>query len=404
METRSIAGTTPNIAAPIEVQHAANLQERERGQLKLIAGLRASNKAMAYELHAWRDLGKSPADVGERIRALEEAADPTGEGCSLHGHAPHGQEAEELRNGLEVLLSPAPDDGERDEKWKRDIRGILDQVSARDSLAHVRANEELGAVQARVAELEQQLAEANARAETERAANLANTAELHRASALITEWKEKAERAEARNVDLQAFATAVNTAIADQRDAIRQGRAPYASDVLDVIAERIGRPLTTQPAEPKPDLRDVLNALHDKFRGIAAGMSSNNSFAGAAAARQAWLEAAGHVDKAARDLGITLGPVADEPKPVEQRRELRVGDKVVVALNGDIRRVDNSPHANFPYLVRVDDADDDVWLTKDQVSPAPSTISAKGGEPSPKRVYWWEFFGYLGGAFAHGGE
>jgi len=168
-----------------------------------------------------------------------------------------------------------------------------------------------------------QLAEANARAEVERAANLANAAELHRASALIAKWKENAERAEAR-----------------------------ADAQLSRLTEIEGR------------LRDCVAAMETWGSwedGVPEGGPGNTEH-----------ERVGNAYDMAR---VTLG-YADDGK----RTERVTGDGWQVA--GNVLR----DHAPF------------------RIVPDPSTPSANGGESSPKRVYWWEFFGYLGGAFAHGGD
>lgn len=94
-------------------------------------------------------LAGNPSKAGARIAELEaRLADAEGEGCTLHGDAPHGKEAEELRKGIELLMG----------KWasvhRRELQALLDRVAARDSLAHLRANEELAAARAKVAELE----------------------------------------------------------------------------------------------------------------------------------------------------------------------------------------------------------------------------------------------------------
>lgn len=64
-------------------------------------------------------------------------ADAEGEGCTLHKHAPHGKEAEELRKGVEKLLAKEPTN------LRTALFLLLDRVDARDSLTHLRANEEL---------------------------------------------------------------------------------------------------------------------------------------------------------------------------------------------------------------------------------------------------------------------
>jgi len=84
-----------------------------------------------------------------RIRG---AADHAGEGCSLHGHAPHGREAEELRAGIESLLENRPK-----MSWAAALQHLLDEVDARDSLAHVRANEAMVALDRQIAQLRMEL-------------------------------------------------------------------------------------------------------------------------------------------------------------------------------------------------------------------------------------------------------
>ena len=51
--------------------------------------------------------------------------------CSVHGGAIHGGEAEELRAGIEAILSSdVPID-----EWRHELQRLLDRVDARDSLA-----------------------------------------------------------------------------------------------------------------------------------------------------------------------------------------------------------------------------------------------------------------------------
>lgn len=67
------------------------------------------------------------------------AGQDAGDGCTLHGDAPHGKEAEELRSGIEALmrlyLVLVPVDK---------LQRLLDRVNARDSLAHLMAKERQG--------------------------------------------------------------------------------------------------------------------------------------------------------------------------------------------------------------------------------------------------------------------
>lgn len=75
----------------------------------------------------------------ENEELRERLADAEGEGCTLHKHAPHGKEAEELRKGIEKIIAHGPPKG----LWATTLQKLLDGVDARDSLAHLRANEEL---------------------------------------------------------------------------------------------------------------------------------------------------------------------------------------------------------------------------------------------------------------------
>jgi hypothetical protein len=73
-------------------------------------------------------------DLLERIIAGQNA----GEGCTLHADAPHGKEAEELRSGIEQIIARS---NAYVSDVHADLRTLLDQVNARDSLAHLRAKE-----------------------------------------------------------------------------------------------------------------------------------------------------------------------------------------------------------------------------------------------------------------------
>lgn len=97
------------------------------------------------------------AEVNSLRREVEQLrarlADAEGEGCTLHKHAPHGKEAEELRKGVETVLrgSLTAAEAVRLADVGPDARVVsaaalqrlLDRVGARDSLSHLRANEEL---------------------------------------------------------------------------------------------------------------------------------------------------------------------------------------------------------------------------------------------------------------------
>lgn len=77
--------------------------------------------------------------------------------CAVHFGAVHGGEAEELRKGIEKILAQCDYPAVVDVKIQ--LISLLDDVDARDSLAHV---EELDALKARVAELERELTQAKA--------------------------------------------------------------------------------------------------------------------------------------------------------------------------------------------------------------------------------------------------
>lgn len=55
--------------------------------------------------------------------------------CSEHGFV-HGAEAEELRHGIEKILSDACDEDD----FRRELRRLLEQVDARDSVAFLEAS------------------------------------------------------------------------------------------------------------------------------------------------------------------------------------------------------------------------------------------------------------------------
>jgi hypothetical protein len=55
--------------------------------------------------------------------------------CPVHDFQRHGQEAQELRNGIEKILERAYDG--RRPNWRRDLQALLDRTDARDSLAYL---------------------------------------------------------------------------------------------------------------------------------------------------------------------------------------------------------------------------------------------------------------------------
>jgi len=65
-----------------------------------------------------------------RVFSVDVPAEFTiGEECPVHSYAEHGKEAEELRVGIEDALNQPPE-------WlESELRGLLDRVDARDSLA-----------------------------------------------------------------------------------------------------------------------------------------------------------------------------------------------------------------------------------------------------------------------------
>lgn len=89
--------------------------------------------------------------VAEVRRLRTRLADAEGEGCTLHVHAKHGKEAEELRKGIERIYSTrlktaqaiAESAPGTEVVPAAALHALLDRVDARDSLAHLRANEEL---------------------------------------------------------------------------------------------------------------------------------------------------------------------------------------------------------------------------------------------------------------------
>ena len=66
--------------------------------------------------------------------------------CERHGGAPHGQEAEELRAGVEQILENTADVRPEDEKevfaaMRKSLIFLLDRIDARDSLAFCEATD-----------------------------------------------------------------------------------------------------------------------------------------------------------------------------------------------------------------------------------------------------------------------
>lgn len=111
---------------------------------------------LAAALGTW--IGPLVTAACERIQRCAEleqqVADANGDGCNLHGDAPHGMEAEELRRGIEDLLMASARIGIGSSvSWRDRLRSLLDRVDARDSLSHVRANEELAELRKQNAEL-----------------------------------------------------------------------------------------------------------------------------------------------------------------------------------------------------------------------------------------------------------
>jgi hypothetical protein len=91
------------------------------------------------------DLVRARGRIEELECEVEQAID--GGYCAVHDGRVHGGEAEELRHGLEQLIT-------NDSVTPRQAQALLDRVDARDSLAHGELTEKLSAAQARVKELE----------------------------------------------------------------------------------------------------------------------------------------------------------------------------------------------------------------------------------------------------------
>jgi hypothetical protein len=80
--------------------------------------------------------------------------------CPVHADQEHGGEAEELRKGIERILTAFPDKASRRVRCMREeLQRLLDDVDARDSLAWLerhdeRREAEVDQLRARIAELE----------------------------------------------------------------------------------------------------------------------------------------------------------------------------------------------------------------------------------------------------------
>lgn len=59
------------------------------------------------------------------------------ERCTVHDNVTHGREAEELRAGVERILSDHHGDCTSMRLIRRQLQALLDRVDARDSLAYV---------------------------------------------------------------------------------------------------------------------------------------------------------------------------------------------------------------------------------------------------------------------------
>lgn len=107
------------------------------------ADLAELRTALVREAHALRaSRSKRAASVAIMLSLVARIDEAEGEGCTLHGHAPHGQEAEELQKGIEELLANTSINWSVS-RLAEELQKLLDRVDARDSLAHQRANEEL---------------------------------------------------------------------------------------------------------------------------------------------------------------------------------------------------------------------------------------------------------------------
>ena len=72
----------------------------------------------------------------ENQKLREKVAELEAEGCPVHRGEIHGGEAEELRKGIEHFLAN-PDDYEMSDELERELRVLIDDVDARDSLGHL---------------------------------------------------------------------------------------------------------------------------------------------------------------------------------------------------------------------------------------------------------------------------
>lgn len=157
------------VDAPVKEESPRQRAKREgKPYIKVIVDTRWSDGGWCWEAEGpvdaeCRELGEALlstlAGQASPLRELKaRLADAEGEGCTLHGHAPHGQEAEELRKGVEEALAYGTHAEIRDH-----LQELLDRVPARDSLTHLRANEELAEARAKVGEFERLFAGAGER-------------------------------------------------------------------------------------------------------------------------------------------------------------------------------------------------------------------------------------------------
>lgn len=114
----------PKAVAMIINQRNAAIARAETTET-LVTRLRASWRNDAEE---WSR--RHEALIKERDEALEM-------GCARHAGQVHGAEAEELRRGIETIVKNA--DGE---VLRSKLKRLLDEVDARDSLAHLEASDE----------------------------------------------------------------------------------------------------------------------------------------------------------------------------------------------------------------------------------------------------------------------
>lgn len=128
-----------------DCSHPKTTADEQRANVAAFAAL--PEQLPGLSMDEWRYLVSWPkarmsvqVQVGALRKLLDEheallaaADEPTR--CPVHADQEHGAEAEELRSGVERLLASSHGGGWNVSLLRRELRDLLDDVDARDSLA-----------------------------------------------------------------------------------------------------------------------------------------------------------------------------------------------------------------------------------------------------------------------------